>query len=209
MAYRCVLSLVLWCGLMGGGMATRHPALQTVPAGYQRVAQAYHVPPESLYALALTESSLPLLRGERPWPWTINVSGRGYRYVTRLAAWQALQVFMRHTSLKQIDVGIAQVNLGWHGHVFRSSWQAFDPYCNLSAAAGILRRCWEAHPGSWLAAAGCYHHPAGGHPATAYRHRITRRLALLQSIAIPALAWDPGPSAIPSRDGFAPGSLSR
>ncbi|SQA98023.1 Uncharacterised protein [Cedecea neteri] len=102
MAYRRVLSLILGCALAGSSLAA-HP--QTVPDGYQRIAQAHQVPPEALYSLALTESSATFPRGERPWPWTINVEGRGYRYSTRLAAWQALQGFMRRTPLKHIDVG--------------------------------------------------------------------------------------------------------
>ncbi|WP_163769904.1 transglycosylase SLT domain-containing protein, partial [Proteus mirabilis] len=87
-----------------------------------------------------------------------------YRYPTRQAAWQALQAFLQTTSPKRIDVGIAQVNLGWNGHHFRSTWEAFDPYTNLHVAARILKHCYDASPGSWLRAAGCYHHPAGGQP---------------------------------------------
>lgn len=161
------------------------PASQNVPEGYQRIAQVHHVPPESLYSLALTESSTRLPRGERPWPWTINVAGRGYRYATRLEAWRALQVSMRHTPRKHIDVGIAQVNLGWNGRYFTSTWEAFDPYVNLSVAADILRRCWDARPGSWLAAAGCYHHPARGQPAATYSAIVARKLGQIQSSSAP------------------------
>ncbi len=75
------------------------------------MAMAHGVPPEALYSVSLSESSRKLPRGVRPWPWTINVAGKGYRYETRLQAWQALQVFMKRHALKRIDVGIAQVNL--------------------------------------------------------------------------------------------------
>lgn len=34
---------------------------------------------------------------------------------------QALLGFMRRYPLKRIDVGIAQVNLGWNGHHFTST----------------------------------------------------------------------------------------
>ncbi|POW52727.1 lytic transglycosylase domain-containing protein (plasmid) [Pantoea piersonii] len=154
---------------------------QTVPEGYVRVAQAHSVPPESLYSVSLQESSRRLPQGERPWPWTLNVAGKGYRYKTRLEAWQALQVFMKTNSLKRIDVGIAQVNLGWNGQRFTSTWEALDPYVNLNAAAAILRECWDRKPGSWLDAAGCYHHPAGGAPAARYRAFVKSKLAMLQS----------------------------
>jgi len=153
--------------------------MQSVPSGYQKVALQHGVPAESLYSLALAESSRKLPNGTRPWPWTINVAGKGYRYESRQAAWQALQQFMKSHPLKRIDVGIAQVNLGWNGHRFSSTWDAFDPYTNLNAAARILRECWERSPGSWLKAAGCYHHPAGGKPAARYRQIVSQKLASL------------------------------
>ncbi|WP_312354185.1 transglycosylase SLT domain-containing protein [Pantoea vagans] len=155
--------------------------MQTVPDGYTKVARQHGVPPEALYSVALQESSRTLPRGVRPWPWTLNVAGKGYRYKTRLEAWQALQVFMKTYSLKRIDVGIAQVNLGWNGDHFTSTWEALDPYTNLNAAAVILRECWDRKPGSWLDAAGCYHHPAGGQAAARYRSFIRTKLATLQS----------------------------
>lgn len=211
MAYCRILSLALWCGLAGSGMAARlsAPVPQTVPEGYRRIALAHHVPPESLYFLALTESSARLPRGERPWPWTINVAGKGYRYATRLGAWQALQVFMRHTPLRHIDVGVAQVNLGWNGGYFTSTWQAFDPYVNLNAAADILRHCWDARPGSWLAAAGCYHHPAGGKPAATYTATVTRKLGQLQSSPVPAFPLASLPAPDPTLVWSEPRSLSQ
>lgn len=149
---------------------------QPVPDGYRQVALAHGVPPASLYAVALTESSRRLPRGVRPWPWTLNVAGKGYRYPTRLEAWSALQQFMTRYPLKHIDAGVAQVNLGWNGRRFRSTWEAFDPYTNLNVAADILRECHES-TGDWLSAAGCYHHPAGGQPAARYRAIVRRNLA--------------------------------
>lgn len=60
---------------------------------------------------------------------------------------------MKRHPLKRIDVGIAQVNLGWNGHHFASTWDAFAPYTNLNAAATILRECWTRKPGVSLAPA--------------------------------------------------------
>ncbi|EDV6710606.1 lytic transglycosylase domain-containing protein, partial [Salmonella enterica subsp. enterica serovar Havana] len=148
MGNRSILTGALALGLLMAAVPDGH-ADQTVPEGYVRVAMAHGVPPEALYSVSLSESSRKLPRGIRPWPWTINVAGKGYRYETRLQAWQALQVFMKRHPLKRIDVGIAQVNLGWNGHHFASTWDAFDPYTNLNAAATILRECWARKPGSW------------------------------------------------------------
>lgn len=180
MANRGILMFCLMAALSGSGTATAS-SRQPVPTGYRKVALAHGVSPASLYAVALTESSRKLPRGVRPWPWTINVAGKGYRYATRLEAWSALQQFMKRHPLKRIDVGVAQVNLGWNGRRFRSTWEAFDPYTNLNVAATILRECRDS-TGDWLTAAGCYHHPAGGKPAARYRAMVRRNLARLSVI---------------------------
>lgn len=176
-SYRVLSVLALFlcstCSLATG-------SFQQIPSGYYQVAAQERVPAEALYSLALAESSKKLPHGVRPWPWTINVAGTGYRYATRQEAYQALLGFMRHNSLKRIDIGIAQVNLGWNGHHFRSSWEAFDPYINLQVAARILRACYDKNPGSWITAAGCYHHPAGGQPARIYQTIVKRHLKHLQ-----------------------------
>lgn len=173
-------------------MSTSSLARQAVPDGYQRVARAHGVPAEALYSIALAESARRLPMGERPWPWTINVAGKGYRYHTRFEAWQALQTFIQQHPLKRIDVGIGQINLGWHGHRFTSDWEAFEPYTNLNTAAAILRECYDQRPGSWLDAAGCYHHPAGGMPARRYKDIVNRQLNALRGseVASAGYIWD-------------------
>ncbi|MCB5303590.1 transglycosylase SLT domain-containing protein [Yersinia sp. 2544 StPb PI] len=162
--------------------AQRGQSLQQIPPAYHEIAAAARVPAESLYSLALTETSRRLPYGERPWPWTINVAGKGYRFETRDAAWQALLQFIRRYPLKRIDVGIAQVNLGWNGHLFTSFYDAFEPYTNLRVAANILRTCYDASPGSWIKAAGCYHHPAGGKAAATYIAIVRRKLDTLAPV---------------------------
>ena len=204
MGNRSILTGALALGLLMAAVPDGH-ADQTVPEGYVRVAMAHGVPPEALYSVSLSESSCKLPRGVRPWPWTINVAGKGYRYETRLQAWQALQVFMKRHPLKRIDVGIAQVNLGWNGHHFASTWDAFDPYTNLNAAAAILRECWARKPGSWLDAAGCYHHPAGGQPAARYRAIVRGHLAKISPasrISAPAAEAPRSAAALTPDPGF-------
>lgn len=162
---------------------------QTIPDGYRHIAEQAGVPAEALYSLALTESAKKLSHGVRPWPWTINVAGKGYRYASRDEAYRALMGFMQRYPLKRIDVGIAQVNLGWNGQRFTSYRQAFDPYTNLRVAAQILRECYDTQPGSWMQAAGCYHHPAGGTPARVYKAVVLRHLKTLAPVEAVAVSW--------------------
>ncbi|EBS5580315.1 TPA: lytic transglycosylase domain-containing protein [Salmonella enterica] len=176
----------------------RLPAGSVVPDGYRQVAGEYGVPAEALYSVSLAESSRHLPQGERPWPWALNVAGKGYRYTTQEEAYQALLGFMRRYPLRRIDVGIAQVNLGWNGRYFRNYREALEPYTNLRAAAQILRHCYDLNPGSWLQAAGCYHHPAGGKPARSYRAIVQRKLATITPAgAHPLSTVYSSPSSVP------------
>ncbi|EAA9130239.1 transglycosylase SLT domain-containing protein [Salmonella enterica] len=172
--------LVLMTGMSGSAVAAaKAQGLQTIPPGYHLVASESGVPAEALYSVSLAETSRKLPHGERPWPWTLNVAGKGYRYDTRQEAYDALMSFMRRYPLKHIDVGIAQVNLGWNGAYFSSYHEALEPYTNLRVAARILKSCYDNNPGSWIQAAGCYHHPAGGQPARTYKAIVKRKLATL------------------------------
>ncbi|MJZ42557.1 lytic transglycosylase domain-containing protein [Salmonella enterica subsp. enterica] len=201
-ARRSLPALVLMAGVSGSTMAAESVrGLQTIPPGYHLVAAETGVPAEALYSLSLAETSRQLPYGERPWPWTLNVAGKGYRYDTRREAYDALLGFLRRYPLKRIDVGIAQVNLGWNGRYFSSYWQALDPYTSLRAAARILKSCYDSRPGSWLQAAGCYHHPGGGAPARAYKTIVKRKLSTLDlraPVSSAGLSPRPGDAAHPS-----------
>ncbi|HBT4924900.1 transglycosylase SLT domain-containing protein [Klebsiella pneumoniae] len=155
-------------------------ASQAVPYGYQHIAAQTGVPANLLYAVALTESASRLPQGVRPWPWTLNVAGKGYRYATRHEACSALQQFVRTTNPKRIDIGLGQINLGWHGQHFTSPCDVLAPYPNLQLAARLLRGHYNRWR-NWNEAAGRYHHPAGGKPAQRYRGEVLRHLQKISS----------------------------
>lgn len=180
----CRILMFLTCLVFATGHALS-AELQVIPDAYRQIAAAERVPAESLYSLAMAESTRQTAWGAKPWPWTINVAGKGFHYETREEAFSALLSFMQRWPLKNIDVGIAQVNLGWNGHFFSTYRDAFDPYTNLRAAARILRTCYDARPGSWLRAAGCYHHPAGGQHAATYMAIVRRKLSQIAQANIP------------------------
>lgn len=183
--------LILSAGVLFAAAASGTTDLQVIPDAYRQIAAAERVPAESLYSLAMAESTRKTAWGAKPWPWTINVAGRGYHYDTREEAFSALLGFMQRWPLKNIDVGVAQVNLGWNGHFFATYRDAFDPYINLRAAARILRACYDARPGSWLQAAGCYHHPAGGQHAATYMAIVRRQLSQIAVADMPVHSEQP------------------
>ncbi|EMG0736347.1 transglycosylase SLT domain-containing protein [Salmonella enterica] len=155
-------------------------AAQDVPPGYRQVAQQAGVPADLLYAMALTESGSRVQHGIKPWPWTLNVAGKSYRYSTRQEACIALNQFKRTTSPKRIDAGLGQINIGWNGHFFATPCDALAPYPNLQIAARLLRSHYDRWQ-NWYEAAGRYHHPAGGKPAQRYRQQVSRHLQKLSS----------------------------
>lgn len=145
------------------------------PPAYQIAAQQAGVPSPVLYAVALQESGARLRGRLIPWPWTLNVAGRAERYATRAEACAGIRRALAQTPAIRIDVGLGQVNLGYHAHRYVQPCELLDPYRNLAIAAEILQ---EQHtPGEdWLVAIGRYHRPAGGAPAARYRRSVHQHL---------------------------------
>jgi hypothetical protein len=145
-----------------------------IPPAYRHIAAEYRVPAEVLYAVALTESGQSALSGGhwRPWPWTLNVNGRGQYFASRYLAWQTLQHSLRQGTTS-VDIGLMQVSWRYHRAALVSSWHALDPHHNLRVAAAILQSCYDKHR-DWWASAGCYHAPNNSARAQAYTQRVQR-----------------------------------
>jgi soluble lytic murein transglycosylase-like protein len=127
-----------------------------VPRAYHRVATEYQVPVRLLYAVALQESRTTLgAQLKRPWPWTLNVAGVGYRYGSRQAAFAAINQHLASGEAR-IDIGLMQVHWRFHKDRLGSVWAALSPYHNLRVGASILRDCYQ-RMGDWSQASGCYH----------------------------------------------------
>lgn len=151
---------------------------QTPPSAYQLAARSAAVPAVVLYAMAQQESGIRLRGQTIPWPWTLNIAGGPYYYPNRAQACSALKAALQKNLTTRIDVGLAQLNLGYQQRHYRRPCELLDPYRNLAIAAAILRD--NHRPGeNWLTAAGRYHRPAGGELATRYRNRISLHLAKL------------------------------
>ena len=158
--------------LLALGLALHVPAHASVPFGYQQVAEAYDLPPEVLYAVALTESARQVdsTGNVRPWPWTLNVQGRGHFFDSRREAEAALQEHF-DAGRRSIDIGLMQVNWRYHRQRLGSPQLALDPYHNLRVAAEILQHCRQSRQ-DWWAAVGCYHAPNSPQRAARYRARV-------------------------------------
>lgn len=147
-------------------------ANESVPTGYRMIAAEHGIPQSVLFAVALTESGKQTGRTGtlRPWPWTLNVAGRGYFFDSRQAAWQALMTYLEEGK-RSIDIGLMQVNWRYHQDRLGTPWQALDPYHNIRVGAGILQDCYATWQ-DWWGSVGCYHSPKDSHRADRYRRRV-------------------------------------
>lgn len=113
------------------------------------------IPPKLLEAIALVESGQRSGSASTPWPWTINVSGKGYTYPSKAEAIKAVRTFQAK-GFDSIDVGVMQINLKHHPHAFVNLEDAFDPKKNIAYAAKFLLRLYLKH-GAWHTAVKYYH----------------------------------------------------
>ncbi|MEX0707251.1 MAG: lytic transglycosylase domain-containing protein [Woeseia sp.] len=146
-----------------------------VPPAYRATAAQHGIPVELLYAMALAESGKQVATGHldavhRPWPWTLNIAGRGTYFASREAAWLALDRSLA-AGQTSVDIGLMQVNWRYHADALGSTWRALDPYHNLSVAAEILKRCYRERR-DWWTSVGCYHAPSNDQRARRYRERV-------------------------------------
>jgi hypothetical protein len=130
--------------------------------------EASGVPLSVLKAIALTETGRRRDGAFRPWPWTVNMEGKGSFHSSRD---EALALVYEHfkRGARSFDVGCFQINYRWHGQHFDSIEAMFDPRGNAMYAARFLREL-HAELGSWDKAAGAYHSRT---PEHANRYRAT------------------------------------
>lgn len=113
------------------------------------------VPISVLKAISLTETGRKRGKGFRPWPWTVNMEGKGLWFESRAEAQAYVdRAFAR--GARSFDIGCFQINYKWHGEAFASIEEMFDPAANALYAARFLARL-HAEQGSWGKAAGAYH----------------------------------------------------
>lgn len=136
------------------------------------------VPPQVLYAIALTETGRKSGGRVRPYPWAINREGKGFWFKTREEALAFGQQSLAE-GRRSFDVGCVQINYRWHGNAFPSLEAMFDPEWTATYAGQFLRNLYEER-GSWSEAAGAYH-SLTPELAQIYRARFDRLLASLDA----------------------------
>jgi hypothetical protein len=120
-----------------------------------QVARESGVPLGVLQAITRTETGRRREGRVQPWPWTVNMEGRGVWFDTPdEARAYVFEHFKR--GARSFDVGCFQINYRWHGQHFASIEEMFEPLANGRYAARFLSEL-HAELGNWSAAAGAYH----------------------------------------------------
>lgn len=136
----------------------------------QEIAQG--IPANLIRAISNVESGKSSGSTITPWPWTINVEGKGYMFKTKAEAIKAVEKFQKK-GLTSIDVGIMQVNLHHHPKAFANLHEAFDPQLNIAYAAKFLKQLFLQHR-SWHKAI-CHYHSASPKHYNAYKQKVLKQ----------------------------------
>ncbi|MGX9352326.1 transglycosylase SLT domain-containing protein [Shimia sp. W99] len=132
------------------------------------------VPENVMLAITRTETGRKSDGRLSPWPWTVNMEGKGIWFDTRQKA-RAYAELRFEQGARSFDIGCFQINHRWHGEHFTSIAAMFDPIENARYAAGFLSRL-HLETGDWSKAAAAYHSRTPEY-ATKYETRFNRILA--------------------------------
>jgi len=120
-----------------------------------QAAKATGVPISVLKAISLNETGRKRDGAFRPWPWTVNMEGKGAWFETEDEARAFVYDHFKRGAVS-FDVGCFQINYKWHHEAFTSIEQMFEPLANALYAAEFLQSLY-AEKGTWSGAAGAYH----------------------------------------------------
>ena len=120
-----------------------------------KASETYGVPLIVLRAITRTETGRSKGGQLHPWPWTVNMEGKGEWFQNQH---DAQHYVARHfdRGARSFDVGCFQINYRWHGQAFSSIEEMFDPTANANYAAQFLKKL-HGELGSWEHAVGSYH----------------------------------------------------
>ena len=162
----------------------------------QRAAVTSGVPADVLKAITRTETGRKHKGKFGPWPWTVNMEGKGVWFETDDAARAYVYKHFKRGA-RSFDVGCFQINYRWHHEEFASIEEMFNPTLGASYAAKFLNKL-RKELGSWDAAVGAYHSRTPRH-AKRYTALYKQHLAQVRTQPPVKLAHRPAKRA--SRSG--------
>lgn len=170
------MNRVLFAVLLAVSSAAQ--ALTDIPGAYQYFAAKHQVPSDVLFAVCLQESGKQWQDKHLPWPWTLNIAGKGVYYETQAEAQHQLLQVINGGSCR-VDIGLCQVHWCAHKKNFNAPTQLLNPYINLAYAAKLIRSEYDYTQrqgnADWWIAVGRYHSPGNLTLASRYRERVKAR----------------------------------
>ncbi|MEW4367595.1 transglycosylase SLT domain-containing protein [Aliikangiella sp. GXAS 306] len=145
-----------------------------VPPFYKMIAKEQSVPEALLYSIALQESGYSFYGKRKPWPWTLNICGKGIYLDSKKEAEEFLREAVQVGC--SVDVGLFQIHWQTHHNNFSSFSQALDPIYNMRVGAHILFTQYQKSH-DWFLATGHYHSPNNKARASNYRDSVYKILA--------------------------------
>lgn len=175
-------ALMLWLFFAAPTAAATMQPHMACDIAAQQAAETSGVPLSVMMSIARAESGTKIAGEIRPWPWTANVSGKGYFFATKDDALAFASELIGQGDIN-FDVGCFQVNLRWHSKGFTSLEDAFDPPANAQYAARFLVELYQ-EKGTWAEAVSAYHSRTPAH-AERYLSKVKSIWQGLQGQQIP------------------------
>ncbi len=189
--------IVIWTATASARASVSEMDLSTIcDQAASHASQRTGVPITVLKAISLTETGRKRGGEMRPWPWTVNMEGKGVWFDDQDSAQTYVYKHYKRGA-RSFDVGCFQLNYKWHHQGFSSIEEMFDPIANAMYAANFLLDLYQ-EKGNWKDAAGAYHSRTPKY-ANKYKARFERfRLALANGAAsgAPATPITPPPIVV-------------
>ena len=145
-------------------------------------ADRHGIPREVMLAITTVETQTRRDGVSGPWPWTVNVRGKGFWLDSRAAALLHAQRTLGRGETS-FDVGCFQLNFKWHGDAFATIDEMFEPTPSGDYAARFLKGLHE-ETGDWIRASGLYHSRLEKY-GSRYRKLVAREAARIGANPIP------------------------
>lgn len=147
-------------------------------------AREINVPVKALLAITRVETGRAKGGALQPWPWTVNMEGKGVWFPNKRDALDYARTHFQNGA-RSFDIGCFQINYRWHHGAFTSIEHMFDPEANAVYAAKFLKSLHQ-ETGDWTKAAGAYHSRTPTY-AKKYSARFKKILATVRTTSAPSM----------------------
>lgn len=126
----------------------------------------------SLIIKIITHESKSYFKSKaQPWPWTLNINGRGYYFNSYAEALTYAKEALKKKP-RRFGVGLGQIEWSYHKGRFKDLSEALDPYKNIVVVRDILLEGKRIGITNSYELAAYYHRPVRDSIAFAYADKV-------------------------------------